>query len=172
MGKDSRPFLISSNMIKTYKANTNISINVVLASKKNLHVSFVPLSNGSSVFTTAREEVQDAIESHYKFGKLFVLSSTQESQNKKIPKVTTEKLNNHIGAISENGDENTECENPETGSDDNSESDNGLKKVTVCDIATARDYLAEHCGVSRTIMRNSKSILEHALANGIEFVGI
>ena len=41
--------------IKTYMANTNISINVVLPSKKNFHITFTPLSNGSSVFTTDNE---------------------------------------------------------------------------------------------------------------------
>ena len=61
--------------IKTYKANTNVSINVVLPSKKNLHITFVPLSDGSSVFTTNDEMLQKSIESHYKFGKLFKLYS-------------------------------------------------------------------------------------------------
>lgn len=60
---------------KTYKANTNISINVVLPSKKNLHIAFVPLSNGSSVFTTDNEDIQKSVENHYKFGKLFKLHS-------------------------------------------------------------------------------------------------
>lgn len=49
-------------MIKTYKANTNVSINVVLPSKKNLHISFTPLSNGSSLFTTDNEDIMRAIE--------------------------------------------------------------------------------------------------------------
>lgn len=31
-------------IIKTYIANTNISINVVLPSKKNFHITFTPLS--------------------------------------------------------------------------------------------------------------------------------
>ena len=56
-------------MIKIYKANTNISINVVLpSSKKNLHIAFVPMSDGSSVFSTDNEEIQKGIERHYKYG--------------------------------------------------------------------------------------------------------
>ena len=59
-------------MIKSYKANTNISINVVLpGSKKNLHIAFVPLSDGSSVFSTENEEIQKGMERHYEFGSLF-----------------------------------------------------------------------------------------------------
>ena len=64
-------------IIKTYIANTNISINVVLPSKKNFHITFTPLSNGSSVFTTDNEILQRSIERHYNFGKLFRLQTSQ-----------------------------------------------------------------------------------------------
>ncbi len=60
---------------KIYKANTSIAINVVLPNKGNMHVSFVPRSDGSSVYITDSEDVQQAIERHYKFGKLFRLES-------------------------------------------------------------------------------------------------
>ena len=54
-------------MIKSYKANTNISINVVLpGSKKNLHIAFVPLSDGSSVFSTENEEREKDREGQHK----------------------------------------------------------------------------------------------------------
>lgn len=77
-----------TDMIKTYKANTNVSINVVLESKKNLHVTFVPLSDGSSRFTTDNEDVQRGIESHYKFGKLFRLLEVEpEVKKKKLVRV-------------------------------------------------------------------------------------
>ena len=73
-------------IIKTYKANTNISINVVLPSKKNLHIAFTPLSDGSSVFTTDNEVIQKSIEKHYKFGKLFKLHASQgQSAEKEVP---------------------------------------------------------------------------------------
>ena len=76
-------------IIKTYKANTNISINVVLPSKKNLHITFTPLSDGSSVFTTDNEVIQKSIEKHYKFGKLFKLHA---SQGQSAEKEVTDKL--------------------------------------------------------------------------------
>ena len=40
------------------------------------------------------------------------------------------------------------------------------------DIAAAKDYLADTIGISRTSMRSTKSILQKAAENGIEFVGL
>lgn len=139
-------------MIKTYKANTNVSINVVLKSKKNLHISFVPLSNGNSVFTTDNEEIINAIESHYNFGKLFRLHSTRDESRDRV-----------VVGSPINGCER-KSKSPET--------ERCLKRVKVSDLAAAKDYLAENCGISRTVLRSEKSIMEQASANGIEFYGI
>lgn len=169
-------------MIKTYKANTNISINVVLPSKKNLHITFTPLSNGSSVFTTDNEELHKSIESHYKFGKLFKLHSVQEQGNAKkvMDKPKIESLKVHIAKepVLEDTDkletidkENAEqCEtiqdNVETGKSET------VRKVKVSDLASAKDYLADTFGLSRTSMRSAKAILEQAATHGIEFEGL
>lgn len=132
-------------MIKTYKANTNVSINVVLQkSKKNLHISFSPLSNGNSTFTTDNEEIIKAIESHYNYGKLFRLHETLKTAEMKISK----------GAADDNRTA------PER---------TASKTVTVPDIASAKDYLADVCGISRTVLRTERSIMEQAEANGIRF---
>lgn len=169
-------------MIKTYRANTNISINVVLASKKNFHVSFNGLSNGSSVYTTDNEEIQNAIERHYKFGKLFkLISSTPKvvemsklAKTTKSVDVRTEKGDkatidsNKIDAKEEDEDDTSVDESDE----DAAVEESTLRKVEVSDIATAKDYLAEKFGVSRTSMRSAKAIVEHAKTQGIEFVGL
>lgn len=146
---------------KTYKANTNVSINVVLASKKNLHISFVPLSDGSSVFTTDNADVQRAIESHYNFGRLFRLKDERRSQ--KMNEVVSEAV-----AMTKEEDESPKREDAVDGDVD----DGVLRKVQVSDLSDAKDYLAESFGVSRTAMRNAKSILDKAAECGIEFVGI
>lgn len=140
-------------MIKTYIAKTCVCINVVLPGKKNLHISFVPQSNGESTFTTDCEEIINAIESHYNFGKLFRLKSTQFPEERKRI---------------------VESPITETGRQDNKLTDSkyGLKRVKVPDIASAKDYLAETFGISRTLLRSEKSILEQAGACGIEFYGI
>lgn len=134
-------------MRKIYKAKTNVSINVVLDNKKNLHISFNPLSNGSSTFSTDNEDVMNAIERHYNFGKLFRLDSVVDDTKP-----------------SEEVVEKAEVKDAAEGT--------GLKRVKVSDIASAKDYLADTCGISRTALRSVKAIMEQAAANGIEFYGM
>ena len=157
-------------IIKTYIANTNISINVVLPSKKNFHITFTPLSNGSSVFTTDNEILQRSIERHYNFGKLFRLQTSQgQSAERKATdkqKVTSLKNQKEIPAV-ENVDK-TELDNNEN-VEQNGET---VCKVKMSDIAAAKDYLADKFGISRTSMRSTKAILEQAAAHGIEFEGL
>lgn len=134
-------------MRKIYKAKTNVSINVVLSNKKNLHILFNPLSNGSSTFSTDNEDVMNAIERHYNFGKLFRLDSVVDDTKP-----------------SEEVVEKAEIKDAAEGT--------GLKRVKVSDIASAKDYLADTCGISRTALRSVKAIMEQAAANGIEFYGM
>lgn len=159
-------------MIKIYKANTNVSINVVLTSKKNLHISFIPLSNGGSTFTTDNEEIMNAIESHYNFGKLFRLHSTQDESKKKVTNVVKlpekkEKQKTDENPIqTENNGQNDETSTEET------ETEPTLKRVNVSDLASAKDYLADTFGISRTALRSMKAITEQAAVYGIEFIGL
>lgn len=136
-------------MKKVYKANTIISINVVMKNKANMHISFAPLSNGSSSFTTDNQDVMNAIEHHCDFGKRFRLEKTIEDEELAIE-------------LSESATGDSEVEKKEK----------TLKRVKVTDIATAKDYLATYYGISRTVLRTEKSILEQAKACGVEFYGI
>lgn len=170
---------------KTYKASTHISINVILPSKKNLHISFTPLSNGSSVFSTDNKDLQKAIERHYRFGSLFVLSSevtVPERTSKKdvsrdevtVKEEKTDDLSD-TGNIQEAAQEpSVESSSEESVEDADISKDEGksLTKVHITDLASAKDYLADKFGISRTALRSQKSIMEHANANGIEFVGL
>lgn len=173
---------------KTYKAKTNVSINVVLASKKNLHVTFMPLSDGSSVYSTDNEDIQKAIESHYRFGSLFRLIEVSEEKKKsKTPTLSNRKPKNtdsdkEDDAAEENSkadegasSDNSEGADSEAGNDDvseESEEDGGMMKIHVTDVASAKDYLADRFGISRTLMRSTKAIVEQAAAHGIKFEGI
>jgi len=58
-------------MTKKYIAYSHVAFNVVLPSGKSYHVSFAPLTGGGSMLITNNEDLQKAIEKHYKFGKLF-----------------------------------------------------------------------------------------------------
>lgn len=148
-------------MIKSYKANTNISINVVLpGSKKNLHIAFVPLSDGSSVFSTENEEIQKGMERHYEFGSLFRFVGAADTQK---PRNAPEKAQTKEESAPEEAE----------GTGENGESEEGTTvKVTVTDLASAKDYLADKFGISRTLLRSTKAIMEQAAAHGIEFEGI
>ena len=167
-------------IIKTYKANTNIS-NVVLPSKKNLHIAFTPLSDGSSVFTTDNEVIQKSIEKHYKFGKLFKLHASQgQSAEKEVTdKLKSTSLKNQKEIPAAENVDKTELDNNENVEQNGETEDNAgagddetVCKVKVSDIATAKDYLADKFGISRTSMRSTKAILEQAAAHGIEFEGL
>jgi hypothetical protein len=147
-------------MIKTYKANTNVSINVVLPSEKNLHIAFVPLSDGSSSFTTDNEDLQKAIESHSRFGKLFKLFGAK-TVAKRNPAPIEQPDKNEMKVGQE-----------EVGSADSDTKESAFRKVKVSDIGVAKDYLADTFGVSRTSMRSTKAILEQAAIHGIEFEGL
>lgn len=133
-------------MKKHYKSKTSISINVVLKSKKSMHIAFTAQSDGSSVYTTDNPDVQYALEHHYKYGKLFKLVSTESEADIKAKKEAEE------AAANEKKDE--------------------IRKVSVSDLAAAKDFLADTFGISRTSLRSTKSIIEAAKAHNIEFEGL
>ncbi|MCL1609488.1 hypothetical protein [Marseilla massiliensis] len=133
-------------MKKHYKSKTSISINVVLKSKKSMHIAFTAQSDGSSVYTTDNPDVQYALEHHYKYGKLFKLVSTESEADIKAKKEAEE------AAANEKKDE--------------------IRKVSVSDLAAAKDFLADTFGISRTSLRSEKAIMEAAKAHNIEFEGL
>ena len=133
-------------MKKHYKSKTAISINVVLKSKKSMHIAFTAQSDGSSVYTTDNPDVQYALEHHYKYGKLFKLVSTESEADIKAKKEAEE------AAANEKKDE--------------------MRKVSVSDLGAAKDFLANTFGISRTSLRSTKSIIEAAKAHNIEFEGL
>lgn len=146
---------------KTYKSRTCIAINVVLASKKNRHISFEPCTDGSSTFTTTSSDIQEAIEKHYNYNKLFFLeSSIVEKEDEKKSEKTTE--------TGDGVDEPTGDDEPK----DTKSTGDDVKKVEISDIEAAKDYLADTFGISRTLLRSKKAIMEQAQAHNVEFVGL
>ena len=142
-------------MKKLYKSRTAISINVVLKSKKSMHIAFTVQSNGSSVYITDNADIQYALEHHYKYGKLFKLESVEDDTEAKTGKEDTE---------AKTGKEDTEAKT-ETAKDE-------MRKVSVSDLGAAKDFLANTFGISRTSLRSAKSIIEAAKAHNIEFEGL
>ena len=134
-------------MTKHNISDSHIAINVTLDGGESMHLSFIALSNGGSVFSTDSEELQTAIERHYRFGDLFTLNHIEE------PKNTSETANEEYTSVKESEDGN-------------------IQKVTVNDLGEAKNYLADTLGISRTSLRSLKTILEVAKANNIEFEGL
>ncbi|WP_290302399.1 hypothetical protein [Muribaculum intestinale] len=198
--------------MKKYIAKTNVSINVVLASGANRHVSFSPLTGGSSVFYTDDPDLIQAMERHYKFGTLFRVDTTYVAEKLRSkpaakpkpiiiaeqpavaapdtapsPTPTVEEVATAPEAP-ESEDAATESEQPTAEeTDDQAEEDSSdevteetdeesaeseYKTIAVSDPDSAKSYLAEHFGYSRTKIKTIKAIKEAGAAHGIVFEGI
>lgn len=145
--------------MKKYIAKTNISINVVLSSGVNRHIAFDALTNGGSVFYTEDPEIQCALEHHYKFGRLFHLSPESIEDN-------SPRCNGSLACVAKGNEATNTPEN------ENVSETEGLKPVVVSDPDSAKAYLADHFGISRTKLKTIKAIKDVAEANGIVFEGI
>lgn len=139
-------FQEQEDMIKKYKSRSAISINVVLDSKKSMHIAFTAQSDGGSVFITDNKNIQNALERHYKYGTLFKLAGVEDEASK-------------------------ESQSKET-QDTEQEEKNKKRTVKVSDIAAAKDFLADTFGISRTSLRSDKAIREAAEQHNIEFEGL
>ena len=147
--------------MKKYIAKTSVSINIVLGGGANRHIAFTSLTGGGSVFYTDDPEIQSALERHYKFGKLFILDTPKDKPISPIDKpISPEDKPVSPKDKPGDGDETEAVVNP------------GLKTIVVTDPDSAKAYLAEHFGISRTKLTSIKKIKEAAEANGIVFEGI
>lgn len=170
-------------MVKKYVAKTDIAISVYLKSGKNTHVPFSAKTGGGSVLYTDVVELQEALEVHPKYGKLFKLEQVIDP-NKKPAKATKKAPVKPAAPVEpEEGAEDTEANEGEPVNTDadhdteetTDEEDEGeeVKKIMVNSIDEAKDYLCEHFeGYSRTKLRSKVAIKAAAEKEGFEFVGI
>lgn len=128
--------------MKKYIAKTSVSVNVTLGTGANLHLTFTSLTGGGSVYYTDNEEIQKALERHYKYGKLFTAA-----------------------------EELPIAEEP-SAEDAGEDKENGIKVKVVSDLEEARNWLCEAYGLSRTKLRKEDSIKATALQYGIKLEGI
>lgn len=171
---------------KTYRAKSEVSINVVLKNGKSKHISFLPVTGGGSVYRTDNEDIQAALESHYRFGNLFRIVDEPEQKSPKIPlkdkkkkqpKEEDQNPNEEKDGLTEKDMENeTEGDEADEVTDTDGESeedeDDGLRVVTVTCTSDAKEYLADTFGISRTNLRSKAKIIEAAAKNGIKFEGL
>lgn len=125
-------------MTKKYISKSDISINA-----SGVHVSFSALTGGGSVFYTDNKKLQDLLEKHPKFGKLFKLAET----------VTPAPAVKKPAAAQP-------------------EAPKGPKQIMVSCLEDAKEYLVDNFGISRTKLRSAKAIKDTAALKNIEFVGI
>lgn len=170
---------------KTYRAKSEVSINVVLKNGKSKHISFLPVTGGGSVYRTDNEDIQAALESHYRFGNLFRIVDESEQKSPKIPlkdkkkkqpkeedQIPNEEKDGLTEKDMENETEGDEAEVTDTDGESEEDEDDGLRVVTVTCTSDAKEYLADTFGISRTNLRSKAKIIEAAAKNGIKFEGL
>lgn len=85
---------------KTYTSTSNVNVRVLLNYGTSAQVVFAPVVAGGSVFITTDTNLQSALESHAKFGKLFVLDSIEEAASPiTYPKVTYDDKEGNTGNV-------------------------------------------------------------------------
>ena len=65
--------------MKTYSSKYCVSLNVKIAGGGYMHVSFSPMTGGGSRYCTVDLAVQEALERHPKFGRLFSLDGAEKT---------------------------------------------------------------------------------------------
>ena len=135
-------------MQKEYKAKSHVSINVTLPNGKNTHISFEPMTGGGSTFVTDNPKLQQGLEAHPKFGKMFKLASAKNfAAQAEKPQAA-----------------------PAPESSEPSDAAPQRQSLEMPSLEDAKLYLVENFGISRTKLRSKKQIEEAGLAHGIEFI--
>lgn len=153
--------------MKTYSSKYCVSLNVKIAGGGYMHVSFSPMTGGGSRYCTGDLAVQEALERHPKFGRLFSLDGAEKTHGPAAePQGTVVEGGNGSPLGEEDGASELE------GVLEAVPVDGDGRTVRVDSLSEAREYLSEHFGISRTKMRNKAAILEAAEGVGISFEGV
>lgn len=68
-------------MMKTYRSSSAIAVNVTLKDpRQRVHLQFMPLTEGGSIYATSNRRLQRALEQHPRFGSLFRLDAVVGSE--------------------------------------------------------------------------------------------
>lgn len=142
-------------MLKRYKSKSCISLSVKLPTGGTTHVSFTPQTGGGSVLYTENEKLQEGLEKHPKYGRLFDEDKIEEQER-----------NQPINTVSGGGGNNESNGGTTTEGEDGST----LRVVKVLCNDDAKEHLATKFGISRSKLRSRVQIEASAKANGIRFV--
>ena len=150
-------FLKPLRIMKKYIAKSHVAVCVTFANGSHKHINFFPKTTGGSVYYTDNKDEQDALEAHPKFGKLYKVD------NEFNETVAAQPANAPSPAVS-----GEEGQNPANGADKG----DTLITITVTDLNSAKDYLCDKFGLSRTKLKSKTSIINAARENGVVFSGI
>ena len=163
--------------MKRYIAKTNVSINVVLGNRQNMHIAFRSLTGGGSVYETDDPSVALAMERHYRYGTLFRLdpmSTVGEESGANVKATSAQKRKKTLAKESPASSESSKpaIDNSESEGDAEVPEEEGPTIIEVTDPDAAKAYLADRFGISRTKIKSVETIKSMAAANGIEFKGL
>ncbi|MGN0875337.1 MAG: hypothetical protein ACI4OZ_09145 [Akkermansia sp.] len=179
--------------MKSYISKYCVSLNVRLADGGYKHVAFSPVTGGGSRFCTGDLEVQEAMERHPKFGRLFSAVETAGTAGPAAEPPGTvvngggqvaggglkagpaaEPPGTSVNGGDADGDGGLESEDAPEGLDGSEAAAVGGdgRTVRADSLSEAREYLSEHFGISRTKMRSRAAIVEAAEGVGVRFEGI
>lgn len=132
-------------MFKTYQGYSDLHFNV--KTKSGLRrIVFEGQSHGGSIYQTRDAEEQKAIEGHYWFNDKFFLTESVDEKKQ-------------------------EAEAKRKAAAKTKKKEEQLTHV-VEDFGDAKDYLAEHFGVSRTKMKTKDDVLAFAKENNVVLEGL
>ena len=140
-------------MTKIYKSFTQVAFSVTLPGGGSKRISFAPRTGTGSVYYTADERVQKAIESHPDFGRKFFAEKAEETAPA-TPAPAAPASSTAAGNQSEKAQENAP------------------KEIPFTNLSDAKEYLARHFEIPRTQLRSKESIKKYAALNNVTFVGI
>lgn len=91
-------------MKKIYKSDAVISINIILSNGANKHIAFEPRTSGESVFLTDDEEIQNALERHWRYGDLFTGNAFEQPKEEQPEAVESKDPETIIVEVSDLGE--------------------------------------------------------------------
>ncbi len=152
-------------MVKTYRACTAVSFTAYLKDGASKRIQFESQSLGDSIYITRDKSVQDAIERHPLFGKLFALHSVMQEEDSVMQEedsvMQEEDSEEASGSMSDTQDEGS--------SDDGVHTTEATIEVACLD--DAKQWLIDNLGAPKSKLRNRNEILRYAEHAGINFVG-
>ena len=131
-------------------------MSVALSTGGSTHIRFAAITGTGSVYYTNNAVIQEGLEKHPKYGKLFTLESATEEGGEREP------VAGASGAVADGESRGNGI------AAQNEEAEMKVKEFSTNE--DAKDYFAEKFGASRTKLMTRKAIEEYGKQQGVEVV--